>query len=92
MPALGLAEAIEAGDVAAVDACIAYAASRTPTGIRALVLGCTHYGLVADRIVAALGDGVTVFDSPVAVARQTLRRIGLDPTPPGRGAASRRSC
>jgi glutamate racemase len=83
--ALGLAEAIEAGDVAAVDACIAYAVSRTPGGVRALVLGCTHYGLVTDRIVAALGGDVTVFDSPVAVARQTLRRIGLAPDPSATG-------
>jgi glutamate racemase len=44
-------------------------------------LGCTHYGLVVDRIVAALGEGVAVHDSPQAVARQTLRRIGLEPDP-----------
>ena len=43
------------------------------------MLGCTHYGLVTERIVAALGSDVTVFDSPLAVARQTLRRIGLAP-------------
>ncbi|MER7073892.1 aspartate/glutamate racemase family protein [Terrabacter sp. NPDC000476] len=79
--ALGLAEAIESGDARAVDECIAYAASQTPAGVRSLVLGCTHYGLVADRIVAALGRGVAVHDSPVAVARQTLRRIGLEPDP-----------
>jgi glutamate racemase len=79
--ALGLAEAIESGDDRSIDDCIAYAASHTPAGVRALVLGCTHYGLVVDRVVAALGDGVTVFDSPVAVARQTLRRIGLEPDP-----------
>ena len=65
----------------AVDECIAYAASRTPAGVRSLVLGCTHYGLVVDRIVAALGREVTIHDSPVAVARQTLRRIGLEPHP-----------
>ena len=53
--ALGLAEAIESGDRTDVDACIAYAVSRTPAGVRSLVLGCTHYGLVVDRIVAALG-------------------------------------
>ncbi|MBC9822777.1 aspartate/glutamate racemase family protein [Terrabacter sp. MAHUQ-38] len=79
--ALGLAEAIESGEDQAIDDCIAYAASQTPPGVRALVLGCTHYGLVVDRVVAALGAGVTVFDSPVAVARQTLRRIGLEPDP-----------
>ncbi|NUR80012.1 MAG: glutamate racemase [Dermatophilaceae bacterium] len=80
--ALGLAEAIEDGDPRLVDDCIAYAASQTPAGVRHLVLGCTHYGLVVDRIVAALGEGVVVHDSPVAVARQTLRRIGLEPAPP----------
>ncbi|MCU1538074.1 MAG: Glutamate racemase [Humibacillus sp.] len=79
--ALGLAEAIESGDPEAVERCIAYAAARTPADVRALVLGCTHYGLVVDQIVAALGPGVTVFDSPVAVARQTLRRLGLEPDP-----------
>jgi glutamate racemase len=79
--ALGLAEAIESGDEDAVRRCITYAAGQTPADVRALVLGCTHYGLVVDRIVAALGQGVTVFDSPVAVARQTLRRLGLEPAP-----------
>ena len=77
--ALGLAEAIESGDEQAIEESIAYAASHTPAGVRSLVLGCTHYGLVVDRILAALDDGVTVHDSPVAVARQTLRRIGLEP-------------
>ncbi|GAB3073919.1 aspartate/glutamate racemase family protein [Intrasporangium mesophilum] len=77
--ALGLAEAIEAGDLDRVDACIAAAADQTPAEARALVLGCTHYGLVADRIARAVGDAVTIFDSPLAVARQTLRRIGLEP-------------
>lgn len=78
--ALGLAEAVESGDLDRVDACIAAAAAATPGGIRALVLGCTHYGLVESRIAAAVGPGVTIFDSPHAVARQTLRRLGLDPS------------
>lgn len=86
VPALGLAEAVDAADLERVDACIAAAADQTPSGIRALVLGCTHYGLVAERIAAAVGPEVTIFDSPEAVARQTLRRVGLEPTS-GRGAA-----
>lgn len=77
--ALGLAEAIESGDLDRVDACIAAAAAQTPGEAGALVLGCTHYGLVTDRIARAVGETVTIFDSPVAVARQTLRRIGLEP-------------
>ncbi|MEO7754752.1 MAG: aspartate/glutamate racemase family protein [Terracoccus sp.] len=87
--ALGLAEAIESGAVEAVDAAIEAAVRHTPADVRGLVLGCTHYGLVGDRIAAALQragvggvDGpVTVFDSPDAVARQTLRRLGLEPDP-----------
>jgi glutamate racemase len=74
-----LAEAIESADDAEIDASIAAAALATPPGVQALVLGCTHYGLVADRIAAAVGEAVTIFDSPVAVARQTLRRLGLEP-------------
>lgn len=88
VPAHGLAEAVESGDPARVDAAIAAAAAATPSGVRGLVLGCTHYGLVADRISAALPD-VTIHDSPVPVARQTLRRLGLelDPTAPAAGPA-----
>ncbi|WP_347353047.1 aspartate/glutamate racemase family protein [Intrasporangium sp.] len=82
----GLAEAIERGDVAGVGDCIREAAAATPP-VRALVLGCTHYGLVADRIAAALGD-VAIFDSPVPVARQTLRRLGLTPHPVASGTAA----
>lgn len=81
----GLAEAIEAADIDAVDQTIAEAVEQTPHDVRALVLGCTHYGLVEDRIAAALaasGVAVTIFDSPDAVARQTLRRIGLEPVDP----------
>ncbi|MEO6997330.1 MAG: aspartate/glutamate racemase family protein [Terracoccus sp.] len=81
--ASGLAEAIDAADLGRIDVCIEAAAAQTPNGIRGLVLGCTHYGLVADRIAAAVGPAVTIFDSPVAVARQTLRRVGLDPDDPG---------
>jgi len=80
--ALGLAEAVEAVDPAEIDRAIGAALAETPADTRALVLGCTHYGLVADRISAALnsrGSEVTIFDSPVAVALQTLRRIGLEP-------------
>ena len=77
----GLAEAIEAADHEEIDRSIAQALAGTSDEVRALVLGCTHYGLVADRIQAAVGEGVLIFDSPEAVARQTLRRLGIDPAP-----------
>lgn len=76
----GLAEAIEAGEDAAIDAAVAEAAARTSPAPATLVLGCTHYGLVADRITTAV-PGAAIFDSPEAVARQTLRRLAMAPAP-----------
>lgn len=71
----GLADAIDAGDRAAVAAAVASAAERTPRDVQGVVLGCTHYPLVAETITAHLPAGVRLFDSAEAVARQTLRRI-----------------
>ncbi|MFI0943413.1 glutamate racemase [Streptomyces sp. NPDC021020] len=74
VPCPGLAAAVEAGDEAAVRAAVAAAAALTPAGARAVVLGCTHYELVADRIAAAV-PGARLFGSAGAVAAQALRRI-----------------
>jgi glutamate racemase len=76
VPCPGLADAVEHADEAAITEAVAAAAARTPDGIRALVLGCTHYELVADRVRAALGDpdGLVLHGSAQAVAVQALRR------------------
>ncbi|MFC4055046.1 glutamate racemase [Actinomadura syzygii] len=79
----GLAEAIDRGDVAAASDAIADAAERTPRHCDAVVLGCTHYPLVAAEILGRLPAGATLYDSAEAVARQTLRRLGLTPAPDG---------
>jgi glutamate racemase len=79
VPCPGLADALDAADDAAIDAAIAAAAARTPDDVRAIVLGCTHYELVADRIRAAVP--VPSFGSAEAVAAQALRRIGAEPAP-----------
>jgi glutamate racemase len=71
----GLADAIDAGDEEATRASVADAASRTPAGCDAVVLGCTHYELVTDLIGAAL-PGAALFGSAAAVAAQALRRAG----------------
>lgn len=71
----GLADAIDRGDLPAVTEAIADAAARTPEGTEGIVLGCTHYPLVLDAILAALPHGVRIFDSAEAVAAQTLRRM-----------------
>lgn len=82
----GLADAIDRGDRAGAAAAIDAAVARTPADVGGVVLGCTHYPLVADSIVAQLPAGVRLFDSAEAVARQTLRRIeSLDRSVPGSG-------
>ena len=70
----GLADAVDAGDDAAADAAIAVAAAQTPPGCEAIVLGCTEYELVADRISRAVPGAITM-GSAAAVAAQALRRV-----------------
>ncbi|MFJ4828357.1 glutamate racemase [Streptomyces sp. NPDC088747] len=76
----GLAEAVEHADQAAIDVAIAAAAARTPDDVTAVVLGCTHYELVADRIRAAVQrpgrPPLVLHASAGAVAAQALRRTG----------------
>jgi glutamate racemase len=78
---LGLAEAVERGDLRAVHEAIAAAAKRTPEHCTGVVLGCTHYPLVSSEIAAGLPAAVTLYDSAEAVARQTLRRLNLPERP-----------
>ncbi|WP_326692587.1 MULTISPECIES: aspartate/glutamate racemase family protein [unclassified Streptomyces] len=80
VPCPGLSDAVEYADEAAVSRAIAAAAERTPAGARAVVLGCTHYELVAERVRAALrrhgAPPLVLHGSAGAVAAQTLRRTG----------------
>jgi glutamate racemase len=81
----GLADAVDAGDEAAMAAAIASAAAGTPAGCQAVVLGCTEYELVGDRIAAAVPGAVTL-GSAAAVAAQALRRA--EPASPATGVTS----
>lgn len=90
VPCPGLADAVEHADEAAVEAAVAAAADRTPDDVTAVVLGCTHYELLADRIRAAVTDApgrstspaqVALYGSAGAVAAHALRRIGEQPAP-----------
>ncbi|MFC5721617.1 glutamate racemase [Streptomyces gamaensis] len=91
VPCPGLADAVERADTAAIDAAVAAAAELTPGDVRAVVLGCTHYELVAERIRAAVQPRLAPTAPPVAlhgsadaVAAQALRRAGLVPAPGAR--------
>lgn len=82
----GLATAVEHAEPDAVREAVALAADRTPARCRSVVLGCTHYPLVVEDILAALPPGTGLHDSSRAVAGQTLRRLGL-PEHPGAAPA-----
>ncbi|MFD7876693.1 glutamate racemase [Streptomyces sp. NPDC059766] len=85
VPCWGLAEAVEHADEAAIEATVAAAAALTPADVTTVVLGCTHYELVADRIRAAVQrpglPPLVLHGSAGAVAAQALRRIGGVPAP-----------
>ncbi|MGX1267961.1 glutamate racemase [Streptomyces phaeoluteigriseus] len=85
VPCWGLAEAVEHADEAAIDAAVAAAAALTPDEVTTVVLGCTHYELVAERIRAAVQVAgrppLVLHGSAGAVAAQALRRIGSRPEP-----------
>jgi glutamate racemase len=90
----GLADAVDAGDDEAIALAIADAAARTPADCDAVVLGCTEYELVADRIGAAVPGAVTL-GSAAAVAAQALRRAaalgaGLQASPDRADGQARR--
>ncbi|MET7406334.1 glutamate racemase [Streptomyces parvulus] len=91
VPCPGLAEAVEHADEAAIAASVAAAAALTPDDVTTVVLGCTHYELVAERIRAAVqrpgAPRLVLHGSAGAVAAQALRRIGAlpDPGAPARG-------
>ncbi|MFF8785161.1 glutamate racemase [Streptomyces sp. NPDC015125] len=91
VPCPGLADAVECADEAAIGRAVAAAAERTPDDARAVVLGCTHYELIAERIRAAVQrpgrPPLALYGTADAVADQALRRIGADPAPatPGEG-------
>lgn len=85
VPCPGLADAVQHADEAGIDRAVAAAAALTPPGVTDVVLGCTHYELVAERIRAAVQQPglpqVVLHGSAVAVATQALRRIGFAPAP-----------
>lgn len=87
VPCWGLAEAVERADETAIDAAVAAAAGLTPDDVTTVVLGCTHYELVAERIRAAVQrpgrPPLVLRGSAGAVAAQALRRLGERAAPGG---------
>ena len=75
VPCKGLAAAIEAGgpgDPALDPLLDRYCAPVIQSGADTVVLGCTHYPFVAERIAARLGPQVQLLDTADAVAAHAL--------------------
>ena len=80
LPCPGLADAIEragADDSALHHQLDVIAARLLAADVDTVVLGCTHYPLVAAALQARLGPGVLLVDTADAVARQVLKLLGL---------------
>lgn len=77
-PCSGLADAIEQGpDTGSIDTILAgCTAAMTEAGVDRVVLGCTHYPLVQDRLQRLLGTGVQLIDTGEAIAGEVARRAG----------------
>ncbi|MGW4032363.1 glutamate racemase [Streptomyces sp. NPDC004838] len=75
VPCPGLADGVQFADDLRIERAIGAAAALTPADVTDIVLGCTHYELVAERIRAAIGRPVVLHGSADAVAAQALRRV-----------------
>ncbi len=83
-----LAPIIQGGfpfDQAVVDTVRAYCTPLRRAGVDTVILGCTHYPLVAPMLQRTLGRGVTLVSSAAAVAQEVERALDAD------GRANRRS-
>jgi glutamate racemase len=94
LPCPGLADAIEAADadpqpLQAQLAAIAQAVRAS--GADTVVLGCTHYPLVADALQRELGPGVTLVDTAEAVARRVTSLLCPASSMGGSGSLQLRS-
>jgi glutamate racemase len=80
VPCAGLAAAIERGDAGKPEVerlLDHYCAPINTLGVDTVVLGCTHYPFVADRIAARLGPGIALLDTADAVARRATDLLPL---------------
>lgn len=86
LPMPGLADLVEAGEVAGerVESMLRAAlAEPVATGIDGVALGCTHYGFLRAALEGLLPEGVRIIDAAEPVARRAvhlLREAGHDPS------------
>jgi glutamate racemase len=73
----GLVEQIERGETTGETRALVarYVSPLLAAGADTIVLGCTHYPLIAGTIQSVAGDSVTLVDPAEAVARELRRRL-----------------
>ena len=69
-----------------IDAAVAAICDRLPRDVDAIVYGCTHYPLVDDSFVRALGERIARIDPAVEQAERVSRVARASGLPGGRGA------
>jgi len=80
VPCPGLADAIERAEDEALSPLLDQTAKRLQaTGADTVVLGCTHYPLVADRLAERLGPQVSLIDTAPAVVSRVHHLLGVTP-------------
>ncbi|SMF95214.1 glutamate racemase [Methylomagnum ishizawai] len=87
----GLADLVEAGHIDGEAVTNLLKRYLTPVAARAgdvIVLGCTHFTFLADRIRGLVGPDVVLIEPSAAVARQLARQLPADPVPAHSGPAS----
>lgn len=70
----------EADDPPVAEAVARYLRPLREQGVRTLILGCTHYGLIADALRRCMGDDIRLVDAAVCAAeaaRDLLESHGL---------------
>jgi glutamate racemase len=81
VPCPDLAPIIQSGfpfDERVVDTVRSYCAPLREAGVDTVILGCTHYPLVAPMLQRMLGRGVTLITSGAAVARRAEHVLAVD--------------
>ncbi|MFZ5547539.1 MAG: glutamate racemase [Pseudomonadota bacterium] len=89
VPCAGLAAAIEQGEAGRdeVERLLdRYCAPLNMLGADTVVLGCTHYPFVAERIASRLQPGIVLLDTADAVARRAATLLGQPAIPCARPA------
>lgn len=78
-PCPGLAQQVETGDLESpemMELVRRFCEPLRRAQVDTVVLGCTHYPLIAGHLQAALGPQVTLIDTASAVARHAAQRFG----------------